>query len=179
MGRSGGARRPPDDARAARCVARRPPHLGGRVSARAFALAALIALAPPALAQQGPRPRPATPAPQQAAPAPPAPTPEPPPPPYEPQLLRLSQIMGSLAFLRELCGARDGDAWRLRMTALLEAEATTEARKERLAGAYNRGYRGFELTYRACTPAAETAIARYLAEGGRIARDLAGRFSGG
>jgi uncharacterized protein (TIGR02301 family) len=65
------------------------------------------------------------------------------------------------------------------MTALLDAEATTPQRKERLAGAYNRGYRGFELTYRACTPAAETAIVRYLAEGGRIARDLAGRYSGG
>ena len=152
------------------------------MSARAAALAALIALAPAALAQPAQRPR-STPPPPQAAPAPqpqqPAPTPESPPPPYEPQLMRLSQIMGSLAFLRELCGARDGDAWRLRMTALLEAEATTQARKERLAGAYNRGYRGFELTYRACTPAAETAIARYLAEGGRIARDLAGRFSGG
>ena len=137
----------------------------------AAALAALLAAGPPALAQQRPR---AAPAPEQ-----PAPPPEPPPPPYERQMLRLSEILGALAFLRELCGAGDGEAWRAKMAALLDAEATTEARKARLAGAYNRGYRGFQLVHRVCTPAAEAAIARYLAEGARIARDLAGRWGGG
>ncbi|MBL8589143.1 MAG: TIGR02301 family protein [Methylobacteriaceae bacterium] len=141
-------------------------------AALALTLAAALALAPPALAQQRGR-APAAP------PAEPAPAPEPPPPPYEPMLLRLSEIMGALAFLRDLCGERDGEVWRARMGKLLEAEATTEARKARLAGAYNRGYRGFELTYRVCTPAAETAIVRYLAEGQRLARDLSSRWGGG
>jgi uncharacterized protein (TIGR02301 family) len=136
-----------------------------------MALAALLAAGPPALAQQ----RPAAP----PAPAQPAPPPEPPPPPYERQMLRLSEILGALAFLRELCGAGDGEAWRAKMTALLEAEATTEARKARLAGAYNRGYRGFQLAHRGCSATVETAIARYLAEGTRIAREISGRWSGG
>ena len=70
---------------------------------RAFGLAAVIIIASAATAFA-----------QTAAPATPPqdkdkdkdkPPAEPPPPPYEPQLLRLSEIMGSLAYLRGLCGA--------------------------------------------------------------------------
>ena len=118
---------------------------------------------------------------QGRAPAPAAPPPalENPPPPYEPQLLRLAEIMGALAWLRDLCGLQDGDKWRARMSALLEAEATTEARKARLAGAYNKGFTGYEATYRTCTPNAELVIVRYLEEGSRIAREVTNRFGGG
>ena len=136
-------------------------------------LAALALAASLAQAQAQQRPAPARP--PESAPAPRAE----PPPPYEPQLLRLAEIMGALAWLRDLCGQKDGDAWRARMTSLIDAEATTEARKERLAGAWNRGFRGFEATYRACTPNAELVISRYLDEGQRIARDVANRFGGG
>jgi uncharacterized protein (TIGR02301 family) len=64
------------------------------------------------------------------------------------------------------------------MQALIEAEGTTPGRRERLAGAYNRGYRGFSLTYSVCTPSADEAINRYLAEGETLSRNLAGRFGG-
>jgi uncharacterized protein (TIGR02301 family) len=101
-----------------------------------------------------------------------------PPPPYEPQLLRLSEIMGALAFLRDLCGAHDADAFRAKMSALLSVEAKSEERKERLAGAYNRGFHDYELTYRACTPAAHEIVARFLDEAARIAKDLANRYGG-
>jgi uncharacterized protein (TIGR02301 family) len=104
--------------------------------------------------------------------------PEPPPPPYEPQLLRLSEIMGALSYLRDLCGARDADAFHAKMGALLSVEATTDARKERLAGAYNRGFQGYAMTYRVCTPAAHAVIQRFLDEAGRVSRDLAGRYGG-
>jgi len=60
--------------------------------------------------------------------------------------------------------------------ALIDAEGETKA--ERLAGAYNRGYRAFALTYRVCTPAAERAIAGYLDEGERLSRSVARRFGG-
>lgn len=101
-----------------------------------------------------------------------------PPPPYEPQLLRLAEILGALSYLRDICSAHDGDAWRGKMTALLDAEAKTQARRERLAGAFNRGFRGYEVIYRTCTPNADTAIARYVAEGGKIARDINYRYGG-
>lgn len=104
--------------------------------------------------------------------------PELPPPPYEPQLLRLSEILGALAFLRPLCGGADAQDWRTKMAQLMEAEATTEPRKERLAGAYNRGFREYAQTYRRCTPAAELVIKRYADEGGKLARELTSRFGG-
>ena len=64
------------------------------------------------------------------------------------------------------------------MQALLESEGGTPGRRERLAGAYNRGYRGYALTYRACTPSATEASARFLKEGETLSRNLAGRYGG-
>ncbi|HEV2570539.1 TIGR02301 family protein [Methylocella sp. CPCC 101449] len=121
-------------------------------------------LANGALAQQKP-PAAAAPAPDTA-------------PPYERQLLRLSEILGALAFLRDLCGANDSAEWRRRMTALIEAEGLTEPRKARLAGAFNRGFRGYEQTYRSCTPNAQLIISRYLDEGQKIVREVANRYGG-
>lgn len=112
---------------------------------------------------------------QQAEPAPAA---EPPPAPYEKELLRLAEIMGSLALLRPLCAAADGPEWSRRMQVLLEAEGTTPGRRERLAGAYNKGYQAYALTYRACTASAQEASARYLAEGETLARNITGRYGG-
>ena len=142
----------------------------------------------PQYRQQPQRPQPQRsqpqqrPAPQQQQPpqqqAEPAPVVEPPPAPYEKELLRLAEIIGSLALLRPLCTAPDGPEWGKRMQALLEAEGTTPGRKERLAGAYNKGYQAFALTYRACTPSAQEASARYLREGELLARNIAGRYGG-
>jgi uncharacterized protein (TIGR02301 family) len=142
------------------------------------ALAAALA-AGPVQAQQGRAAAPAARgAPAPAKPAEPPPPPEPPAPPYEKDLLRLSEIVGSLAFLRGLCASSDAAEWPKRMQALLETEGTTPGRRERLAGAYNRGYRGFALTYRACTASATEASARYIKEGETLSRNLAGRYGG-
>ena len=137
-------------------------------------IALVLALAMPAaaLAQQGTgRTQPRSPE-APAVPAEPAPT------AYEPDMLRLAEVIGSLAFLRQLCGGAEAPAWRARMAELLDAEGTTPGRRERLAGAYNRGFRGFALTYRTCTAAAEEATARLSADGERLSRILAGRFGG-
>lgn len=99
-------------------------------------------------------------------------------PPYEPQLERLATLMGTLAYLRDLCGKGDGSEWRNRMNALLDAEGRPQIRRERLAGAYNRGFRGYQVTYRACTPSAELVILRSVEEGDRLARELSSRFGG-
>lgn len=112
---------------------------------------------------------------QQAEPAPPV---EPPPAPYEKELLRLAEIMGSLAMLRPLCTEPDAGEWSRRMQVLLEAEGTTPGRKERLAGAYNKGYQAYALTYRICTPSAREASARFLQEGELLARNITGRYGG-
>jgi uncharacterized protein (TIGR02301 family) len=102
-------------------------------------------------------------------------TPEPPPPPYEPQILRLAEILGALAWLDDLCGSKSD--WRLRMQQFLEAEAKTPERKERFAGSFNRSFHDYEQSYQTCTPNAEIIIGRFLSEGGRLARDVVNRFS--
>jgi uncharacterized protein (TIGR02301 family) len=98
---------------------------------------------------------------------------------HEPRLLRLAEILGALSYLQDLCKEREtqagGQIWRAQMTALMEVEGTTPARKERLAGAYNRGFRGYEFSYRSCTANAQAIIARFLDESGRIAHEIAPR----
>jgi uncharacterized protein (TIGR02301 family) len=126
-------------------------------------------------------PRPSQPAPAQAAPqqqAEPAPNVEPPPAPYEKELLRLAEIMGALAMLRPLCAAPDAAEWSRRMQVLLDTEGTTAGRKERLAGAYNKGYQAYALTYRVCTASAQEASVRFLKEGEHLARSITGRYGG-
>ncbi len=148
------------------------------LSAVALLLALLVGGLPGiASAQQRSAPsRPAQKAPEkEKEPAPPA---EPPPAPYDRDLMRLSEIIGALSFLRGLCGAADAPEWPTRMKALMDAEGVTPGRRDRLAGAYNRGYRGYALTYRACTASATEAAARYVAEGERLSHALVGRFGG-
>jgi uncharacterized protein (TIGR02301 family) len=149
--------------------------------AQSIALAAALSLAAAPLGAQT-----ATPAKPAAAPAPakataapaPAPSPADAPPPYEPQLLRLAEIIGALAYLRDLCGEGDSDAFRAKFATLVDTEGDTEARKDALAGAFNRGFRDYELTYRACTPTARDIVARFLDEAGHIAKDVANRYAG-
>jgi uncharacterized protein (TIGR02301 family) len=126
--------------------------------------------------QQQQKPAAQQPPPQQQAE--PAPAVEPPPAPYEKELLRLAEIMGSLAMLRPLCSAPDSTEWGRRMQVLLDAEGTTPGRRERLAGAYNKGYQAYALTYRVCTPSAQEASVRFLAEGEQLARNITGRYGG-
>jgi uncharacterized protein (TIGR02301 family) len=97
--------------------------------------------------------------------------------PYESELQRLSEILGALHYLRDLCGAREGQIWRNEMQALVDAEAPSGERRERLVAAFNRGYRGFQQTYRTCTPAADLVIRRYLEEGSKIAREMTARYA--
>jgi uncharacterized protein (TIGR02301 family) len=139
----------------------------------ALALACLLALAPLAGAQTLAQSR---------AQPPQAPQILETPAPYERPLLRLAEILGALAWLTQVCGEpapdRAGGEWRARMAALLETEGASPARRDRLAGAYNRGFRGYEASHRACTPNGRLAVRRFLEEGSRIARDVANQYSG-
>lgn len=104
------------------------------------------------------------------------PAPAQPPAPYDGNLQRLAEIMGALQYLRGLCGAKDGQKWRNEMQALIDAEAPTGERRARMIASFNRGYRGFQQSYRTCTPAADLVIRRYLEEGSRIAREVTARY---
>ncbi len=91
---------------------------------------------------------------------------------YDAQLLRLAELLGAVHYLRELCGANEGQLWREKMDALVEAEGTTAIRQARLVQSFNKGYRSYRRTYQTCTKSAETAVARFLAEGAEIAEQV-------
>ena len=95
--------------------------------------------------------------------------------PYEQNLLRLAEVLGSLHYLRNLCG-ESGDAWRKEMERLLETENPDAQRRARFVASFNRGYRSFEAVYATCTASAVESIRRYMKEGEALTRDTAARF---
>jgi uncharacterized protein (TIGR02301 family) len=92
--------------------------------------------------------------------------------PYDEKLVRLSEILGAVHYLRELCGAGDGQIWRDRMRELVDAEGGSAQRRARFTRSFNQGYRAYSRTYNVCTPSAQTAITRFLSEGSQIADSL-------
>ena len=92
--------------------------------------------------------------------------------PYDDRLMRLAEILGAVHFLRELCGANEGQYWRERMEELMRAEGSSALRQARLTRGFNQGYRNYARTYSTCTPTAQTAITRFLAEGAQISDGL-------
>jgi uncharacterized protein (TIGR02301 family) len=93
--------------------------------------------------------------------------------PYDAKLLRLAEILGAVHYLRELCGANEGQLWRNRMQELIESEGSAAQRRARLTTRFNNGYRSYSRTYQTCTPSAQTAVARFLAEGATLSDELA------
>ena len=97
--------------------------------------------------------------------------------PFDGDLQRLAEILGTLHYLRGICGSNEGGKWRNEMQALIDAETPSGDRRARMIAGFNRGYNGFQQTYRTCTPAASVAIRRYIEEGSKISRDLTARYA--
>ena len=97
--------------------------------------------------------------------------------PFEADLQRLSEILGALHYLRGICGSNEGQKWRNEMRSLIDAETPSGSRRARMTASFNRGYQGFQQTYRTCTPAANLAIRRYLEEGAKISREVTARYA--
>lgn len=127
-------------------------NLAGITRADAHVLPRQLAKPTPALAASAPAP---------AAPAPP--------PPYEPQLLKLAELTGTIAFMRGLCHDADAPQWRGRVEALIQSTAKSPAQRSALIGAYNRGYGSYALTYHRCTANARVVIDRAMARSRAIA----------
>lgn len=95
--------------------------------------------------------------------------------PFEPGLMRLAEVLGSLHFLRNLCG-ETGSQWRGEMERLIESENPDPERRARFIASFNRGYRSFGASYTHCTVSATEAISRYMKEGETLTRDIASRY---
>ncbi len=97
--------------------------------------------------------------------------------PYEDKMLRLSEILGSLHYLRNLCGEQ-GNTWRDEMRHILDAENPQGERRARYVASFNRGYRTFAAVHTSCTASSMSAIDRYMKEGAAISREIVVRFGG-
>jgi uncharacterized protein (TIGR02301 family) len=95
--------------------------------------------------------------------------------PFEANLIRLSEVLGALHFLRNLCGEASNE-WFDHMEQLLEAENPDDMRRARFVASFNAGYQAFESNYTRCTPSAIEAIGRYMKEGEALTRDTAARY---
>jgi len=95
--------------------------------------------------------------------------------PFDQGLLRLAEILGSLHFLRNLCG-EPGTAWRDEMEKLITSENPDADRKAKFVANFNRGYRSFQSSYRSCTASAIEAIALYTKEGEALSTEIAARY---
>ncbi|WP_411034992.1 TIGR02301 family protein [Shinella sp. BYT-45] len=99
------------------------------------------------------------------------------PAPYDERLERLSEILGAVHYLRNLCMDTAEDGWRAAMQRLIDLEAANEPkRREKLTAAFNRGYRSFAAIYTACTDSAVVAEDRYRNEGATLATEITARF---
>lgn len=137
---------------------------GSRSSLRALAVLIFTFLALPAGAQE-----------DSVVAEPPVDTEKP--TPYDDRLGRLSEIIGAVHYLRNLCSVDGEPEWRQSLQALLEAETQTEPkRRARLTAAYNRGYRSFASVYTSCTAAAVRAEENYRNEGATLATEITARF---
>ena len=92
---------------------------------------------------------------------------------YERNLLRLSQILGAIHHLREVCNANEGQLWRKKMVKLLETEAPSPQRRVLLVDKFNQGYRGHQLTFPTCTKKAAARVKRFVKEGATLATAIA------
>lgn len=92
--------------------------------------------------------------------------------PYDDRLMRLSEIIGAVHYLRELCGANEGQVWRERMREIIEAEGSNAMRRARLTRSFNQGYYSYSKTHKICTTTAQTAISRFMSEGVQLSEGL-------
>ena len=83
-------------------------------------------------------------------------------PPYEAKLERLAEVLGSVHYLRRLCGEQS-TVWRESMGELIENEVHSRNGKPRLTASFNHGYRSFDGVYLRCTDAAADALSKYHA----------------
>lgn len=91
------------------------------------------------------------------------------------KMLRIAEVLGSLHFLRNLCGEKS-QIWREQMDELLAKDNPTETERLRLISNFNRGYRSYNNSYTHCTPSALAAIDSYLKEGAALAKELVSRY---
>src|SRR3974377_1261778 len=99
------------------------------------------------------------------------------PAPFDGDLQRLAEILGTLHYLRGICGSNEGGKWRNEMQALIDAETPTGAPRARMIAGFNASINGHHTPPAPCPPPPIVAIRRYIEEGSKISRDLTARYA--
>jgi uncharacterized protein (TIGR02301 family) len=94
---------------------------------------------------------------------------------YEADLMKLSETLGALHYLRPICGASEQGQWRVEMQALIDAAELPADKRALLVTSFNRGFLSQERAYRTCTPAARLAAERFFDIGTRLSREIVER----
>lgn len=100
-------------------------------------------------------------------------------PAYQADLMRFSELVGTIAYLDDLCGGADAGRWRGEMARLLDAQKLDTAARRPYVAAFNRGARSVAPAHQACTPDTRAVLDRFLAEGAARAADIGKRFGAG
>ena len=108
------------------------------------------------------------------APAPVGPTPDEP-VSYDPELARLATILGSLHYLRNLCGEA-GNQWREEMETIILTDKMEGLRKKKAIAAFNDGYQAFSNSYTLCNLRAVEAIQKFQSEGAVLTAAILTRY---
>ena len=94
---------------------------------------------------------------------------------YDPELARLATILGSLHYLRNLCG-ETGNQWRDEMETIILSDKMESLRKKRAIAAFNDGYQVFSSNYTECNPRAIEAIGKFQSEGATLTAAILTRY---
>ena len=92
---------------------------------------------------------------------------------YEQSLLRLSEILGAMHYLQQICKAFTSKTWRNQMIELIKAEKAEGEREARLTASFNRGYSKYQDWFTSCTDGANVEIERFTIEGSELSTWLA------
>lgn len=88
--------------------------------------------------------------------------------PYDDKLNRLAEVLGAVHFLRELCGANEGQTWRERMRELIDTDKGSALRRVKLTKSFNHGYRSYRRTYQTCSTPAQATLTKFMTEGAEL-----------
>ncbi len=88
-------------------------------------------------------------------------------------LVRLSEILGAVHHLRQVCNANEGQLWRIKMQEILKQEKPDANLKEVMVAHFNQTYHQHRRAYPRCTGQARTDIIQLLDEGAALTDQLA------
>lgn len=92
---------------------------------------------------------------------------------YNADLIRLSELLGAIHYLRELCETQDGQLWRNKMAELIKNEEPEEDQRQLMISHFNISYHRYQNAYSRCTEQAARDVNGFIAEGEALALRLA------